>query len=101
MDLFVVALWLGAALSIGFVAREYYAYWQDFQRARLAGRIPDNIHWGNGNGRKPGLEWFILNASLVPNGDERRRRALRGLVAFVLFVAAYVAMIGIRGPLTQ
>jgi hypothetical protein len=98
MDPLVAALWIGAAVSIGFVAREYYAFWDEFQRQRLAGRIPENMHWGNGNGRRPGLEWFILNANLVPNGEMRRQRALKGLAAFVLFVAGFVVLAAIRAP---
>jgi hypothetical protein len=100
MDPIEVAFWIGAAASLVFVAREYYAYWEDFHRAKRAGRIPDNIHWGNGNGRKPGLEWFILNAGLVPQGERRRERAMKGLAAFVFFIAAFVVVAAIRHPLS-
>src|SRR5687768_12424512 len=98
MDMLVVALWVGAVVSICFVAHEYYGYWHEFQRARLSGRIPDNMYWGNGFGRRPGLEWFILNASLVPGGEHRRRKVLRGLLAFGLFCAGFVLVAALRSP---
>ena len=39
MDMLVVALWVGAAVSICFVAHEYYGYWHEFHRARLMKRL--------------------------------------------------------------
>lgn len=72
-----VAGWVAALLAWLFAAYHYIAFYQKFERARLAGMIPQTLLR-----RRMAIGWFLATAEWVPGGAYHRRYFAWALGAF-------------------
>ena len=84
-----VAGWVAALLAWLFAAYHYIAFYQKFERARLAGMIPQTLLR-----RRMAIGWFLATAEWVPGGAYHRsvlRLGIRRLLRDMAHAGAAVA----------
>src|SRR5438105_1826106 len=80
-----IAIWIGAALSWVYAAYHYWMFYDKFERARMARKIPIGL-------QRPrmGIEWLIGSPRVVPTAETHRRKFMYAIATFIALWVAFV-----------